>query len=195
MKQKQHRATKLSGFTLIELVVVIIILGILAVTAVPKFINFKDDAIEATYSGYIAALKDGMRLAKSRWILDGKQSPVEIDGVQMYFTSKGVPKAVGTDTQGDTTSAANCAAIWNALVKSSQVMRNWGGGGCTTGDYSQCDMYTIGADQVDGGDSGACRFRVVKEDKSEARDEDIVYRINDGIVRCHLAATTTPCFQ
>ncbi|BDM65624.1 hypothetical protein NFHSH190041_30760 [Shewanella sp. NFH-SH190041] len=184
-----------SGFTLIELVVVIIILGILAVTAVPKFLNFKEDAIAATYSGYMAVLKDGMKLAKSRWYLDGKQSPVEVNGVQMYFTSKGVPKAVGTNTTGDTTNAANCAAIWNALVKSSQVMKNYNSTGCAIGNFSQCDMYTIGADAVDGGPNAACRFRVVKEDKSEARLEDIVYRINDGIVRCHLAATTTPCFQ
>ncbi|MBM7073074.1 prepilin-type N-terminal cleavage/methylation domain-containing protein [Shewanella sp. 202IG2-18] len=35
---------KQQGFTLIELVVVIIILGILAVTAAPKFINLQSDA-------------------------------------------------------------------------------------------------------------------------------------------------------
>ncbi|BDM65623.1 hypothetical protein NFHSH190041_30750 [Shewanella sp. NFH-SH190041] len=187
--------SKPKGFTLIELVVVIIILGILAVTAVPKFLNFKEDAIAATYSGYMAALKDGMKLAKSRWYLDGKQSPVEVNGVQMYFTSKGVPKAVGTDTTGDTTNLTNCAAIWNALVKSSQIMRPYGTAGCQDGNLSQCDMYTIGADAVDGGPNAACRFRVVKEDKSGARIEDIVYRLSNGLVLCHNSASTTPCFQ
>ncbi|WP_219592386.1 prepilin-type N-terminal cleavage/methylation domain-containing protein, partial [Aeromonas salmonicida] len=35
---------KQAGFTLIELVIVIIILGILAVTAAPKFLNLQGDA-------------------------------------------------------------------------------------------------------------------------------------------------------
>lgn len=35
---------KQSGFTLIELVIVIIILGILSVTAIPKFLDLQGDA-------------------------------------------------------------------------------------------------------------------------------------------------------
>ena len=40
-----------AGFTLIELVIVIIILGILAVTAAPKFLNLQDDARLAAANG------------------------------------------------------------------------------------------------------------------------------------------------
>ncbi|WP_283164268.1 type II secretion system protein [Shewanella corallii] len=48
---------KQNGFTLIELVVVIIILGILAVVAAPKFINLSSDAREAALQGVAGSIK------------------------------------------------------------------------------------------------------------------------------------------
>lgn len=62
------------GFTLIELVVVIIILGILAVTAAPKFINLQSDARASTVKGLEAAIKGADTLINSKSLIAGNNT-------------------------------------------------------------------------------------------------------------------------
>ncbi|WP_350432134.1 type II secretion system protein [Shewanella sp. H8] len=64
---------KQRGFTLIELVVVIIILGILAVVAAPKFINLKSDALIANLNGLQGVLKSANTLVYSKAVLSGQE--------------------------------------------------------------------------------------------------------------------------
>jgi len=51
-----HTLTKKNGFTLIELVIVIVILGILAVIAIPQFIDLSGDANRSSVKGIAGAL-------------------------------------------------------------------------------------------------------------------------------------------
>ncbi len=62
---------KQAGFTLIELVIVIIILGILAATAVPKFINLQSDARASALDGVKGALEGAASIVYSKAAIDG----------------------------------------------------------------------------------------------------------------------------
>ena len=60
-----------SGFTLIELVVVIMILAILIAVALPRFISMQADARLAKMNGALAAVKTGAALAHSQLLVRG----------------------------------------------------------------------------------------------------------------------------
>ncbi|MFM5843069.1 prepilin-type N-terminal cleavage/methylation domain-containing protein [Aeromonas sanarellii] len=94
---------KQSGFTLIELVIVIIILGILAVTAAPKFLNLQDDARTSTLKGVEGSLNSAGAMVYSKAVIAGKDTaPSETldvgNGVSVNI-AYGYPKATQADLE------------------------------------------------------------------------------------------------
>ena len=132
---------KQAGFTLIELVIVIIILGILAVTAAPKFLNLQDDAKKSAAQGVQAAVSSSAQLVYSKSALEGiERDPsgavsssdgTNIDVVYGYpaATDAGIKNAVTIDGSWSgkesggvyvfSTSSSKCTVNYTAASKTS----------------------------------------------------------------------------
>jgi MSHA pilin protein MshB len=112
MKLKQQ------GFSLIELVIVIVILGLLAATAIPRFLNVTDDAEDASVDGVAGGLATAVSFVRAQWEVDGRRNTsVLLDGTSVSLDIRfGYPTGT-TNTKANTMTNATCQEVFDSVLQ------------------------------------------------------------------------------
>ena len=119
-----------AGFTLIELIIVIVILGILAVTAAPKFMNMQGDARKSVLNGMSASIKTAANLVYSKAIIAGVEKQARQVLAIQGVTGDSTDIAFGYPTAADT----GILEVLDAKTSATGANAEWGRG-ALNGNY------------------------------------------------------------
>ncbi|SET64059.1 prepilin-type N-terminal cleavage/methylation domain-containing protein [Thalassotalea agarivorans] len=160
---------KQSGFTLIELVVVLIVIGLLAVTAIPKFIDFTDQAKQANIEGMAGGFATGISLVRAQWEVEGRpqntsgQNAVNYEGTLMILTTEssdgsvrpgyavGLSDGENLDGAFDVT---NCVEVWTNLLQNPPLVAG------DIAELNSSDRFKYLVSQSGGGSGALCHYHL-----------------------------------
>ena len=104
------------GFTLIELIIVVVLLGLLAAAALPKFADLESKAKSASEQGIIGAIRAAIGISHADWLANGKSATITLEGTTITMSTQGYPEYTNTAGTPGTMVDGKCLEVYNGIL-------------------------------------------------------------------------------